>query len=57
MASSIPGYGYIAYGQSKLANILYVKELARRYPNITSVVVVRFPVMQVCVWAYANCTA
>ena len=25
------------YGQSKLANILYATELARRYPNITSV--------------------
>lgn len=27
------------YGQSKLANLLYVKSLAKRYPNITSVVV------------------
>ncbi|KAL9123059.1 MAG: hypothetical protein Q9187_000386 [Circinaria calcarea] len=27
---------WIRYGQSKLANILYANELARRYPNITS---------------------
>ncbi|KAF2103769.1 short-chain dehydrogenase [Rhizodiscina lignyota] len=39
MASSIPGYGYMGYAQSKLANILYVKELGRRFPEITSVVV------------------
>lgn len=28
---------WMRYGQSKLANILYAAELARRYPNITSV--------------------
>lgn len=27
---------WIRYGQSKLANILYARELARRYPGITS---------------------
>ncbi|KAJ4299744.1 hypothetical protein N0V90_004990 [Kalmusia sp. IMI 367209] len=29
--------GWIRYGHSKLANILYPSELARRYPQITSV--------------------
>lgn len=28
---------WVRYGQSKLANILYASELARRYPKITSV--------------------
>jgi NAD(P)-dependent dehydrogenase (short-subunit alcohol dehydrogenase family) len=28
---------WIRYGQSKLANLLYARELARRYPSITSV--------------------
>ena len=29
--------GWIRYGQSKLANLLYAAELARRYPAITSI--------------------
>lgn len=29
--------GWIRYGQSKLANLLYARELARRYPTITSI--------------------
>ncbi|KAJ8074421.1 hypothetical protein PM082_015322 [Marasmius tenuissimus] len=31
------GTAFTRYGQSKLANILYASELARRYPNILSV--------------------
>jgi NAD(P)-dependent dehydrogenase (short-subunit alcohol dehydrogenase family) len=27
--------GWVRYGQSKLANLVYAAELARRYPNIT----------------------
>ena len=35
---NFPAFGsWIRYGQSKLANILYARELARRYPSITSV--------------------
>lgn len=30
---------WVRYGQSKLANILYAAELARRYPQLTSVVI------------------
>ncbi len=33
--SAVLGH-WIRYGQSKLANILYASEIARRYPNITS---------------------
>ena len=32
-----PGSQWPRYGQSKLANVLYPAELARRYPSITSV--------------------
>ena len=31
-----PFGSWLRYGQSKLANLLYAAELARRYPNITS---------------------
>jgi NAD(P)-dependent dehydrogenase (short-subunit alcohol dehydrogenase family) len=36
MKRSVMG-GWVRYGQSKLANILFSYELARRYPQITSV--------------------
>lgn len=32
-----PGSQWARYGQSKLANVIYAAELARRYPSITSV--------------------
>ena len=35
----IPGGKWSRYGQSKLANLLYAKVLAKQYPNITSVAV------------------
>jgi len=35
----IPGHKWSRYGQSKLANMLYAQELARRYPSITSIAV------------------
>lgn len=34
--SGVAGH-WVRYGQSKLANILYPAELARRYPNVTSI--------------------
>lgn len=38
--ASLEGYStWRRYGQSKLANILFARELARRYPQITSVAV------------------
>lgn len=37
--SSSPFAPWIRYGQSKLANILYMRELARRYPSVTTVAV------------------
>lgn len=37
MDSWLPLYGYIRYGASKLANVLYAKQLAQRYPSITAV--------------------
>lgn len=39
MDSWIPAYGYMRYGPSKLANLLYARQLAQRYPRITSVAV------------------
>ncbi|KAF2008393.1 short-chain dehydrogenase/ reductase-like protein [Aaosphaeria arxii CBS 175.79] len=46
--------GWLRYGQSKLANILYASELARRYPQITSVSVhpgvVKTPLVNTQTW-------
>jgi NAD(P)-dependent dehydrogenase (short-subunit alcohol dehydrogenase family) len=39
-ANQFPVLGpWVRYGQSKLANILFARELCKRYPNITSVAV------------------
>ncbi|OQV02161.1 hypothetical protein CLAIMM_07401 [Cladophialophora immunda] len=35
----VPGGKWCRYGQSKLANLLYARALAKRYPNITSVAI------------------
>jgi NAD(P)-dependent dehydrogenase (short-subunit alcohol dehydrogenase family) len=35
--TQLMGGPFMRYGQSKLANVLYARELARRYPNITAV--------------------
>jgi NAD(P)-dependent dehydrogenase (short-subunit alcohol dehydrogenase family) len=35
----VPGPQWSRYGQSKLANLLYAKELAKRHPNITTVAI------------------
>ncbi|KAF2104586.1 retinol dehydrogenase 14 [Rhizodiscina lignyota] len=37
LGGMIPGPRWSRYGQSKLANLLYAQELAKRYPQITSV--------------------
>ena len=37
MMTRLIGGGWVRYGHSKLANILFASELARRYPQITSV--------------------
>jgi NAD(P)-dependent dehydrogenase (short-subunit alcohol dehydrogenase family) len=37
MGPVFPPRKWVRYGQSKLANLLYAQELARRYPGITSV--------------------
>lgn len=39
LGSVPPGHKWSRYGQSKLANLLYAKELAHRYPKITSVAI------------------
>ena len=39
LGSFFPGNKWSRYGQSKLANLLYAKELAKHHPNITSVAV------------------
>jgi NAD(P)-dependent dehydrogenase (short-subunit alcohol dehydrogenase family) len=37
LGGMIPGGKWCRYGQSKLANLLYARSLAKQYPNITSV--------------------
>lgn len=37
LGSMIPGGRWARYGQSKLANMLYARELAKRYPSIKTV--------------------
>jgi len=39
LGALIPGNKWSRYGQSKLANLLYAKALAKHYPNITSVAI------------------
>lgn len=39
LGTIFPGHGWSRYGQSKLANTIYVKALAKHHPNITSVAV------------------
>jgi len=39
LGSIPPGHRWSRYGQSKLANLLYTKNLARHYPKITSVAI------------------
>ncbi|KAH0847711.1 hypothetical protein AYO21_07699 [Fonsecaea monophora] len=39
LGSLVPGGKWCRYGQSKLANLLYARALAKRYPDITSVAI------------------